>query len=57
MKVFLEITWSEDGAHLTGVLRRSQGDKAIPFSGTLELVARVEELLDAEFQGTGTPEQ
>ena len=55
MKVLLEITWSEDGEHLTGALRRGQGDAAIPFSGTLELVARIEELLDAESKD-GTPE-
>lgn len=49
MNVLLEISWSPEGKHLVGALRVGDepGD-AIAFRGTLELVARVEELLDAE---------
>jgi hypothetical protein len=57
MKVLLEITWSEDGEHLTGTLRLGEADAAIPFTGILELVARIEELLDAESEEPGTSKQ
>jgi hypothetical protein len=45
MKLLLDITWSRDGAHLRGTLRSVEQDVDVPFSGTLELVARLEELL------------
>ena len=45
MELLLDITWSPGGEHLQGTLRPLTKGEPVPFSGTLELVTRVEELL------------
>ena len=45
MELLLDISWSPGGEHLRGTVRPLNKGEPVPFSGTLELVTRVEELL------------
>ena len=45
MQFLLDITWSPDGTHVRGTLRPLIQQDVAPFTGTLEFIARIEELL------------
>ena len=45
MLFLLDITLSPDGQHVSGTLRPLIHEDVAPFSGTLEFIARIEELL------------
>ncbi|MGA2838436.1 MAG: hypothetical protein ABSF84_17775 [Acidimicrobiales bacterium] len=51
MQFLLDITWSPDGKHVSGTLRPLIQEDAAPFTGTLEFIARIEELLAGALAG------
>ncbi len=51
MQFLLDITWSPDGKQVSGTLLPLTQEDVAPFSGTLEFIARIEELLGGVVAG------
>jgi hypothetical protein len=54
MQFLLDITWSPDGKHLMGTLRPMARSDESSFTGTLDLIRRIESLLDGSSEGDGS---
>jgi hypothetical protein len=54
MRFLLDIMWSPDGKHLEGTLRPVAGSHESSFTGTLDLMRRIESLLDGPPEGEGS---
>jgi hypothetical protein len=54
MQFLLDITWSPDGKHLMGTLRPMGRSDESSFTGTLDLMRRIESLLDGSPEGGGS---